>query len=298
MFTHPNSHPYDSGLIFADENNKVVKWLSKEDERPKYYRNRVNSGLHILSPEVFNILNIREDVTRKVDLDRDILKPLVSMGKVYCYDSPEYVKDMGTPDRYEQVCKDVNKGVVTQKNLSCKQKAVFIDRDGVINVYRGYVTDIDEFELLPNVTDAIALINNSGYLAICVTNQPVIARGEITFAELENIHKKMETLLGKEHAYIDAIYYCPHHPDKGFSGEVPDLKIDCDCRKPKPGMLLEAAKDYNVDLKSSWIIGDSERDIKAGRNAGCRTILVGEKDYKQDLSALSLLEAVRKILNV
>ena len=297
LLTHPNSHPYDSGLIFADENNKVYKWLNKEDVRPAFYKNRVNSGLHIISPKIFDILDdLRGQNDKKIDLDRNILKPLVSMGEVYCYDSPEYVKDMGTPERYSQVCMDVERGLVAKRNLSNCQNAIFIDRDGVINIYKGYITDIDDFELLPGVAEAIALINNSGYLAICVTNQPVIARGDVTISELEEIHNKMETLLGNKNAYLDAIYYCPHHPDKGFSGEVPSLKVECDCRKPKPGMLLHAADDYNIDLGSSWVIGDDIRDIKAGKAAGCHTVLIGVDEFNQELSASSLLEAVKKIL--
>ena len=270
LFTHPNSHPYDSGLIIADEDGAVLKWLAKEDERTGYYRNRVNAGLHVLSPKVLDV----EITTPKVDLDRQILKPLSGTGKMFVYDSPEYVKDMGTPERYESVCRDFIDGKVEAKNLSNKQKAVFLDRDGTINKYVGFLRDIDEFQLLPGVCDAIKKINQSGYLAIVVTNQPVIARGEVSYEELQEIHNKMETLLGNEGAYIDAIYYCPHHPHKGYEGEIPELKIDCECRKPKPGMLLQAAKDFNIDLSQSWMIGDSDNDIQAGQAAGCKTALV------------------------
>lgn len=297
LFTHPNSHPYDSGLLIADDNNAVLKWLAKEDERPQWYRNRVNAGLHVISPEIFNIVDIDADKigtveengkTVKVDLDRQLLKPLAGTGKMFCYDSPEYVKDMGTPERYESVCRDFHDGKVQAKNLSNKQKAIFLDRDGTLNKYIGFLRDINEFELLDGVTDAIKAINNSGYLAIVVTNQPVIARGEVTVQQLEEIHNKMETLLGLEGAYIDAIYYCPHHPHKGYEGEVPELKFDCDCRKPKPGMILQAAQDFNIDLNNSWMVGDSENDIKCGLNAGCRTTLIGSGDFGQTAAADSL----------
>ena len=156
------------------------------------------------------------------------------------------------------------------KNLHNKQKAIFLDRDGTINKYVGFLRNIDDFELIDGVSDAIKKINQSGYLAIVVTNQPVIDRGEVTWDELHEIHKKMETLLGKEGAYIDGIYICPHHPDKGFEGERPEYKFDCDCRKPKPGLLLQASKDYNINLAESIMIGDSENDAKAGENAGCK----------------------------
>jgi len=212
------------------------------------------------------------------------------------YDSPEYVKDMGTPERYYSVCEDYKTGRVSRKNLKNKQKAVFLDRDGTINKYVGFLRNIDEFELMDGVTDAIKMINASGYLAVVVTNQPVIARGEVSFEELEEIHNKMETLLGKEGAYLDAIYYCPHHPHKGYEGERPELKFDCDCRKPKPGMLLNAAQDFNIDLSQSWMIGDGENDIKAGQNAGCQTALIGSESYGQTVTVLSLKDFVERHL--
>lgn len=294
LFTHPNSHPYDSGLIIADENGAVLQWLAKEDERPKYYRNRVNAGLHVLSPKVLDFTIS----TPKIDLDRQLLKPLAGTGKMFVYDSPEYVKDMGTPERYESVCKDFHNGIVRAKNLQNKQKAIFLDRDGTINKYVGFLRDIDSFELLPGVAEAIKRINASGYLAIVVTNQPVIARGEVTYEQLEEIHNKMETLLGYEGAYLDAIYYCPHHPHRGYEGEIPELKIECDCRKPKPGMLLQAAKDFNIDLSKSWMIGDSKNDILAGRAAGTRNAIltsVSDMGDSQTLRIVNLLEFLDKL---
>lgn len=304
LFTHPNSHPYDSGLIIADKNNCVQQWLAKEDERPQWYRNRVNAGLHVLNASVLDHVDINpDDIGKvvngkrlKVDLDRQVLKPLCGTGQMFCYDSPEYVKDMGTPDRYKAVCQDYISGVVQAKNLKNKQKAIFLDRDGTINKYVGFLRNIDDFELLPGVAEAIRRINSSGYLAIVVTNQPVIARGEVTFHQLNDIHNKMETLLGKEGAYLDAIYFCPHHPDKGFPGEVPELKINCDCRKPKPGMLIKASKYFNIDLSRSWMVGDGKNDIQAGINAGCHTALIGIDDYGQGMTVNSLLDFVEKLL--
>lgn len=294
LFTHPNSHPFDSGLIIADEKGAVEKWLAKEDERPAYYKNRVNAGLHVISPEILNSIDGSHaskgdeyDKTIKIDLDRQLLKPLAGTGKMFCYDSPEYVKDMGIPERFYSVVEDYKKGIVKDKNLRNKQKAIFLDRDGTINKYVGFLCALGDMELLDGTSEAIKLINKSGYLAVVVTNQPVIARGEVTLSELQEIHNKMETLLGKDGAYIDALYYCPHHPHKGYEGEVAELKIDCNCRKPKPGMLLKAAEDYNIDLKKSWMIGDSDTDIQAGETAGCKCIKIEEG---------GLLKAVRFIL--
>lgn len=289
LFTHPNSHPYDSGLVIADKNGAVERWLTKEEKRPRWYQNRVNAGLHVISKKLLTEAKELSGVG-KIDLDRQLLKPLAGTGKMFCYDSPEYVKDMGTPDRFESVCRDYREGRVQAKNLKKKQKAVFLDRDGTINKYVGFLRNIDDFELIDGVADAVRVINFLGYLAIVVTNQPVIARGEVTVEELADMHNKMETLLGLEGAYLDAIYYCPHHPHKGYEGEIADLKIECACRKPKPGMLLRAAEDFNIDLSESWMVGDGENDVKAGSAAGCRTALVGQDggDFGQDVTAESL----------
>ena len=286
LMSHPNGHPYDSSLLLTEtlppqeagglpvETHRVVGWLNKEDER-LYYKNRVNAGIEIISPEL-----LRETMRHyqprhleqpdKVDLDRDVLKPNIKSGRIFAYDTPEYIKDMGTPDRFHEVEKDALCGKVAARNLKNKQRAIFLDRDGTINTHDGFITRPDDLHLIPGAAEAIKAINKSGFLAIIVSNQPVIARGDSTFEELRAIHDKLETDLGREGAFVDAIYYCPHHPDKGFQGERPDYKTVCHCRKPQPGLLLKAAADWNIDLSQSYMIGDSERDIEAGQKAGCK----------------------------
>ena len=286
LMAHPNGHPYDSSLLITEilppqergglpvETHRVTGWLNKEEERT-YYKNRVNAGIEIISPQLL-AETMRSYTPRhpeqpdKIDLDRDVLKPNIASGKIFAYDTPEYIKDMGTPDRFHEVEHDLLSGKVAARNLSNRQKAIFLDRDGTINAYKGFLTHLEDFELLPGVAEAIRKINKSGYLCIVVSNQPVIARGDCSFDDLKAIHDKMETLLGKEGAFVDAIYYCPHHPDKGFEGERVEYKIDCDCRKPKPGLFFQAAKDWNINLHESYMIGDSERDVVAGNSAGCK----------------------------
>jgi D-glycero-D-manno-heptose 1,7-bisphosphate phosphatase len=265
LASHPNSHPYDSSLLVTDTEDRIMQWLNKEDPR-RYYKNLVNAGIHILSNELLDAFPAHAE---KVDLDRDILKPGIGMGRIFSYKTPEYIKDMGTPERYAQTAADIEKGIVGRRNLSRKQKAVFLDRDGTINTFNGFVTKLEDFELLDGAAEAILEINRSGYLAIVITNQPVIARGEVSLEDLETIHNKMETELGKQGVYLDDIFFCPHHPDKGFPGERPEYKIDCECRKPKPGMILRAAEKYNIDLSASYMVGDDKRDVEAGRTAGC-----------------------------
>lgn len=286
LMAHPNGHPYDSSLLVTEilspqqeggqpiDTHRVVKWMNKEDER-QYDKNRVNAGIEIISPELLretmkHFVPRHPETPDKIDLDRDVLKPNITTGKIFAYDTPEYIKDMGTPDRYYEVEKDIRSGKVKARNLSQKQKAIFLDRDGTINKYVGFLTKPEDLELLPGVAEAIRTINHSGYLAIVVSNQPVIARGDCSFEELKHIFDKMETLLGEEGAFVDAIYYCPHHPDKGFDGERPDYKCICDCRKPKPGLLLQAAREWNIDLSQSYMIGDSDNDVEAGHAAGCK----------------------------
>ncbi len=284
LLVHPNDHPQDSGVIVADEDGCVRRWLTKEEERG-WVPNCVNAGIHALSPELLRSLTGR----RKTDLDRELLKPSLPSGRVFCYKTPEYIKDMGTPERIREVEQDIASGRVQAKNLRRTQRAVFLDRDGTINRYAGFVRRPEEIELLPGAAEAIRRINQSGYLAIVVTNQPVIARGEATWDDLREIHWKLETLLGREGAYVDDIFICPHHPHKGFEGERPEYKIECGCRKPKPGLLLRAAEKYNIGLSESWMIGDSQSDMLAGEAAGCRTVrLDGET---------GLNEAVKRLLS-
>ena len=286
LMAHPNGHPYDSSLLITEtlapqekgglpvESHCVIGWLNKEEER-MYYKNRVNAGIEIISPQLLtetmkNYVPRHPEQPDKIDLDRDVLKPNIPSGKIFAYDTPEYIKDMGTPDRFHEVEHDLQTGKVAARNLSNRQKAVFLDRDGTINFYKGFLTRPEDFELLPGVIEAVRQINKSGYICIVISNQPVIARGDCSFEDLKAIHNKMETELGRQGAFIDAIYYCPHHTDKGFEGERPDYKFDCDCRKPKPGLLLQASKDWNIDLKKSYMIGDSEKDVAAGNAAGCK----------------------------
>lgn len=291
IFTHPNSHPYDSGLIVTEGDGRVSRWMTREDHRG-WHKNCVNGGLHMLSPDILKFI----DQPVKKDLDRDILKPLIERNALYAYHSPEYVKDMGTPERYNAVSRDVQRGLVKRKSLTVKQRAFFLDRDGTINKHVGFLKDIDGFELIEGVAEAVRLINEHGYLAIVVTNQPVIARGDLSLDELQKIHNKMETLLGREGAYVDDIFYCPHHPDKGYPGERTEYKTVCGCRKPEPGLILEAAQKYNIDLRQSVMVGDGINDVEAGKRAGCRTAFIGTEKIEGTESYPNLLTCVERYL--
>lgn len=188
------------------------------------------------------------------------------------------------------------------------KKAIFLDRDGVINENVKDMNRVEQFVMLPNVSKAIKKINDAGYLAIIITNQPIIAKGFLSFETLENIHEKMKDELRKDGAHIDDIFVCPHHPKKGFPGEIVELKIDCACRKPKPGLFLQAIKKYNIDVSKSWMIGDSKSDVVAAKNAGINSIFIPDKgsgaehetklkEVKPDFEKKDLMDAVKLILD-
>ena len=273
LLTHPNSHPYDSTLLSVSGDGCVEKIIPK-NEKPYAYSNLCNAGIQIVSPEILGLCK----ASGKVDFDGDIIKPAIKTGRVYSYKTAEYVKDMGTPERLETVERDIKTGVVEKRHKRHLQKAIFLDRDGTINVHKGYIKSSEEIELITGVSQAISRLNSIGYLVIVVTNQPVVARGECTLGKLKEINNRIETLLGEKGAYIDEFYCCPHHPDSGFENEIKELKIKCDCRKPSPGLLLQAKKDFNIDMANSFMVGDSLRDVEAGINAGCKSVYLSETD--------------------
>lgn len=185
-----------------------------------------------------------------------------------------------------------------------KRKCVFLDRDGTINVYKKLLHNIEDMKLIYNSAEAIKLINDSGYVCIVVSNQPVVAKNLCSIDDVVKINEKMKKLLAEKNAYLDDIFICPHHPDKGYPEENAEYKIKCDCRKPNIGMIEKAVKIYDIDLSESYIIGDSSIDIMTGKNAGLKTILVktglagldNEYNIKPDIIAEDLLSAVSKIM--
>lgn len=293
LAVHPNNHPQDSDLLeLEDGSSRVMRLLPKPHPENLDYRNLTNAAVYIFSPA------IRDHVEEGEDLARDVFPRLLAEGKeLRAYVTAEYLRDMGTVERLKEIERDWRTGLIVRRNRAIPRQAVFLDRDGVINPDMGTHPSVERFQLLPGVAEAIRRLNDCGYLTVLVTNQPMIAKGFVTREEVENIHRRLETLLGRQGAYLDAIFYCPHHPEKGFAGEVPELKTDCACRKPKPGMLLEAANRFNIDLPRSWMVGDSERDMAAGHAAGCRCLGVGaaavpgEDEHRADLP-----RAVERIL--
>lgn len=300
LYTHPNSHPYDSDIIFSKGDGSVTGWSFKNSDRQEDYKNLVNAGVYVISPEVISLI----EKNRKTDLEKQVIVRLIPEGKVFAYSCTEYVKDIGTPERLRKVEQDYRNGICAKRNLKNRQRCIFLDRDGTVNRYVGFLNRPEQMELESAAAEAIRLINESEYLAVVVSNQPVIARGECTLDVLDRIHNRMYMLLGQQGAYVDDLYFCPHHPDRGFEGEVRELKIKCDCRKPAVGMLLRAAREHQIDLQESWMIGDMTVDVQTGKNAGMKTVLLKtgaagsdqKYDVQPDVTAANLLEAVQIIL--
>ena len=271
LFLHPNDHPHDSDLIGIDTNNLIIDIYPYPHDKT-WRRNLVNAALYIINKDALRGVSLAGQCT---DIAKTLFPLLLeSNKKMYGYISTEYIKDMGTPERLDKLIGDINTGKVKSLLRSIPKRAIFVDRDGVINKEVDHLSAPDDLEILPRVSAAIRKINQAGVLVVVITNQPVIARGELTENDLRIIHNKLETELGSEGAYLDAIYYCPHHPDSGYDGEVSELKIECQCRKPNPGMFLSAAEHMNISLEQSWMIGDSTSDILAAECAGVRSVLV------------------------
>ena len=301
LFVHPNSHPFDSDLVVCDETGRVTGFDSKHNVRRYRYSNCVNAGLYLLDAGIC----ARVPEARKTDLEKALLAGMIAQGAaVYGYRSPEYIKDVGTVERIRAAERELQSGLIAGRSLTRRQRAIFLDRDGTINRENGLVYREEQFELEPRAAEAIREINGSGYLAIVITNQPVVARGLCGIEDVELIHRKMQTLLGREGAYLDDIRYCPHHPDRGYPEEDPAYKIPCRCRKPDTGLIGACAERYNIDLARSWMVGDTTMDVQTGKNAGTGTVLVrtgvagrdGKYEAVPDMECADLLEAVREIL--
>ena len=289
---HPNDHPFDSDIVIMDENCRITDFIFK-DGKPEFYSNLVNAALYILSPSIFKYIP-----EGKSDFVKNIFPVMLKRDeKIYGYKTAEYIKDIGTIERLKEVEKDFISGRTSRFAKNNKRPAVFLDRDGTLIRDIDFLHKMEDMEIFPFSAKAIKYINNSDYLCFLITNQPVVARNLCDISNLRRIHNKLETILGQNGAYLNDIYFCPHHPDKGYPGESAAFKIACDCRKPGTGMISRAVEEYSVDIESSWFIGDTTSDIQTGINAGLKTILVrtgkGGRDNKYNVDPDFVLDNVR-----
>jgi histidinol-phosphate phosphatase family protein len=280
LFLHPNDHPGDSDLTETDEHGGVTAFHSPPHDPSRDLQNLVNAGLYVVEREA--VAFWREQPT-PTDIARDMFPAMLGRGaRLRGYVSFEYIKDIGTPARLDRAVRHLRAGVVERARRDRPQRAVFLDRDGTINQWRGHLARADQLVLIDGAADAVRQLNEGEYRVVIATNQPVVARGETDLAEMRRIHGRLQGLLGQQGAFVDAIYVCPHHPDKGFAGEVRELKIQCECHKPGIGLIEDARRDLNVDLCRSWLVGDSTSDILTARRAGLRSILVETGEAGRD----------------
>jgi histidinol-phosphate phosphatase family protein len=302
LLLHPNDHPLDSDLVEMDESGWITAFHNRPHPADHFFQNLVNAGLYVINKEA--MARWAKEV-RPMDFGKDLFPAMLRAGhRLFGYNTPEYIKDIGTPERYDRVSAEYTSGVIARSSLQTPQAAVFLDRDGTLNREVDGVTCPEKLELLPGIAEAIHELNHNGIRAVVISNQPFVAKGFCREADVQAVHNKLETLLGKEHAFLDRIYYCPHHPEKGFAGERAELKIECDCRKPAIGMIQRAGKELNIDLARSWVIGDTTTDLQTAKNAGVKSILVrtgyagkdGRYDARPDHICDTLPEAVAIVL--
>ena len=280
LFVHPNDHPHDSDLVEVDADHRVRAFHAHPRDAGQYFANRVNAALYVIDRD---LLAPWARVEAKRDFAQSLFPEMLEAGvPFHAYQSREYIKDMGTPDRLAKVEGDLRSGLVERLAWRNPCPAVFLDRDGTLNEERGHLSRPEQLDLLPGAAGAVRRLNRAGLLAVLITNQPVVARGECSEEELAEIHARLETLLGVEGAYLDGLYYCPHHPDGGFPGERAELKGPCDCRKPGTAMLDRAAEELGVERETSWMVGDRSADLQLARNAKVRSVLVRSGAAGQD----------------
>jgi histidinol-phosphate phosphatase family protein len=291
LAVHPNDHPHDSDLVEHDGDGRILSIHRKPHPSGRVARNVAAAGVFVVSEDLLTLLPAQQSA----DLCHDILAPLIEERRpVFAYRTTEYVKDVGTPDRFQESTRDFDCGLVHAMYRANRRPAAFLDRDGTVNRHVGLLSDPARLELLPGVASAIRRLNRAGVLVVVVTNQSVVARGICTETELGRIHARLDMMLGEHGAFVDAIYHCPHHPDAGYPGERKDLKRACICRKPSTGLIDRAFSELPIDAVGSFVVGDTERDAEMARRAGLPCYLIGGADGPGVTPVSGLAEAVER----
>ena len=296
LLYHPSNHPSDSDLLALNENQEIIGFFQKP-RLTGNYRNQANSGVYAFRLEVVKKSKqmLKENNSKKLDLDRELIPYLLDKGsRVKAVRNLGFVRDCGTRERLKFVSENWNE----VQNSITTRPAVFIDRDGTLNHLNGFITHPDQLRLVDDAGFFVASINAMGFWVIVITNQPVIARGEVTRLELDQIHAKIESEVAEAGGRIDDFFYCPHHPEKGFPGERLELKMVCACRKPEPALIQKAQEIFPINMAKSWMIGDTWRDIELAQRVGIRSVLIGELKKgmnEKQLVASNLLAALRII---
>jgi histidinol-phosphate phosphatase family protein len=266
VVAHPNDHPRTSDLI-VEEDGLVKAILPYGPPREDDHRNLVPAGLYLASPAFLVLL----ERGTKVDMIRDALPALVASGaRVAVYNTPEYLRDVGSPTRHALAERDLAASVVEALNNTHRRPAIFFDCDGVLNEEPGLqgAMTADDVKAIPGAGAALRRVREAGRLAIAITNRPQVAKGFVTFEGLNHILGRLEALMAEDGGILDRIYFCPHHPEAGFPGEIAALKVRCECRKPGILLLQRACAELPIDQRRSAFIGDSFRDVGAAHHFG------------------------------
>jgi histidinol-phosphate phosphatase family protein len=275
LLVRASDHPWDSHLVVADASGRVVEFVDRR-EPGRLYRNMANAGVYVLSRRIVG----RIPADRPADFGADVFPAAVAGGEVvriHALEEEGFVQDMGTPERLAGV-----EEYLADRSLAEAARghprplaAVFLDRDGVLTADRGLVDRPEKLVLLPGAAEAVARLHRRGIRCIVTTNQPVVARGLCTPARLAAIHDRLHADIAAGGGQLEAIYACPHHPETHHGEGVPELRRACRCRKPAPGLLFRARRELGLDLAACLMVGDRASDVRAGRAAGVRTVLVG-----------------------
>ena len=270
FITHTTNHPFDSDCIIESPNLSIHSYKVKTEKeiQPGYYLG--NAGISIISKMV--LLSIKNQLNHeniKISFFKDIILKAKTKGfKVFSYNTSEYLKDMGTPSRLEKVKLDILNNIVETRSYRKQQKTLFLDRDNTIIdcMPNSYITSIKDISIKANRVKNLCKIAKEFDFVLIISNQPQISMGILTFQDVIKINGEVIRKCGELGLEISGSYFCPHHPHNGFNGEIENLKSSCFCRKPKPGLFLEAKYDKNINLQKSLMIGDSWRDLEAAKS--------------------------------
>jgi histidinol-phosphate phosphatase family protein len=265
---HPSLHPQDSDAVIPMPDGSAT--VIPKGKRDGLHRNMSAAGVFGVTRTYLG------EVTGPRDIGSELIAVAAEQGSLYAHVSSHYFKDTGTPDRLDAAERDWQSGAFLRRGRTEHRPGLLLDRDGVINPALPEVYRSEDLSLLPGVAEAIRKANSAGLPVLVATNQPGLAKGFMTEEGHAQIRARLDELLVEHEAFIDDYAYCPHHPEAGHPGEVPRLKISCDCRKPEPGLLLDLISRHALDPAATIMVGDSERDLQAASNAGVEFIRVSE----------------------
>ena len=293
---HANNHPFDSDTVDLDKNYKIKKIYKKNTNNFKI--NNAISGVYFAKKNFLNYFYFKKK--KNYDLVNDVLPFIIKKNhNVYGYKTIEYIKDFGTPGRIKDINNDIKKNKIKNLDFSFKSKAIFLDRDGVINQENKKVKNIKNFKIFPNTNKVIKKINNNKIPCFIISNQSGLAKKEFSLIDLFKVISKLDNYLSQKKAYIDDFLICPHYDKLKYKNT--NISFFSKYRKPNPGMITYLATKYRINLKRSFFIGDTDIDVLTGKKAGLKTILVEGpkiKDYKMNIKPTFKVKSLKSAVNL